>query len=386
MPRIMTLGVASLAASLAHLAPSSYANDCRISVAASPMVLREGQTARISAFAHFPATSYAFAAADFDILSTAPAWSSVSSGAIVGDDVLGISVGQNHNPFGGAPANPTNPLRIWSGQFTAVGAAPALVIIQSNPTDFWTYPSAQTASSAPCIAAPGAAVIFVNPLPLGPFAAAPAPGTSIEVVGDSFVAQADPQQAILIGTLLPAIQKVRTGIVPDGAPDHLTIGVHVGVPSAPVSEIANPSPEPQPLIEEHAFNFIRIDQSYQPAVDAPGDVVVRYRLKLLDRVVDEFEVPQGEAPFIVHRLADAVSHELVPAATGGKRSSGGPSYLLTVVDFPGGTIAKLGDGSVRFITSVEVSTTLAGGGPHVRVLSGVAYSSAGVDRLTLSPR
>ena len=98
---------------------AGLAQDCKLSVQATPQVLYTGQKARVNVLAHFPApptpnAPYAFASAAFDVLATDPQWSFVSDGAILGSDVLGIEVGQA--PVGSQPVEESAHLMCGAGQ------------------------------------------------------------------------------------------------------------------------------------------------------------------------------------------------------------------------------------------------------------------------------
>lgn len=199
-------------------ASQALAQDCRLRVQTSSPVLMDGQSANINVFATFarppaPNAPYAFASAEFDLLSTHPSWTFASAGAIVGNDVLGINVSQPHAPQLGVFADPANPYRVWSGIYTAMSNAPALVEIKADPTDFSVYPSKLTSSSAPCEAQGGSACIFVNPLSVGGWMAAPGEGTEIrihdDVVVDGRIITGENYDSVQVG-LLPAVQNLCT--------------------------------------------------------------------------------------------------------------------------------------------------------------------------------
>lgn len=368
---------------------SVHAADCGLSVAASPLVIRTGQTARVDVFAQFPLAGYAFASSDFDVLSTAPSWSAVSAGAVVGDDVLGVQALQVHNPFGGAVADPANPLRIWSGQFTPTSNLPALVQFSAIPSDFFYYPSPLTPSAAPCDADAGSGYLFVNPARLGRFGVAPGEGTSMEVVGDSVVAEPDTEEAILIGLLLPAVQKIRVGMNPDGAPDDLAVEVHIGPRPAAIQSTAITEDAGSPGLERSVVQFSREHEAYAVRVDMPGAPRVRYTMRFLGKVVAEFDAPEGLAPFSVNGSPRAMEHEVGHLMGIGPR---GADELLGIASewrFEVGVVVGLSDGSVRFTDSIRVEAALpepaGGGGGHVRVFSGLTASVEGSESLTLTP-
>lgn len=366
---------------------SVSAADCGLSIAASPLVIRTGQTARVDVFAHFPASGYAFASSDFDVLATAPSWPAVSDGVVVGDDVLGVNAVQIHNPFGGALADPANPLRVWSGQFSPVSDLPALITFSAIPSDFFYYPSPLTPSTAECEADSGKGYLFVNPARLGRFGAAPGDGTSMEVVGDSVIAEPDAEEAILIGLLLPAVQKVRVGVIPDGAPDDLAVEVHVGPRPTSIQSTAIAEDPGTPLLEQSVVRFSRLNESYAVRVDVPGTTSVRYTMRFLGKVVAEFEAPEGIAPFSVGGMPRTMEHEVGHLLGIGPRGSDEILGIATEWRYEVGVIVGMGDGSVRFVDSVHAEAALPalGGGGHVRVFSGLTASAAGTRSLTLMP-
>lgn len=150
-----------------------------ISLSASDNVLMPGESSQISAWAHFPADGFAFAAARFDVAAEMAGWTFASDGVIAGPQVQGIEASQLHDPFNGIPADPANPLRIWTGVFMPASHEPALVRIGAAPHEFWYYPSEQTISSVEVDAGGGSTSILVNPLSIGGAFFAPARGTRI---------------------------------------------------------------------------------------------------------------------------------------------------------------------------------------------------------------
>ncbi len=185
VPTWPTLAIALLAAT--NFALPVSAQDCKLTVQATPNVLKFGQTAKVDVRAHFPASAYAFASAAFDVLATDPLWTFATAGVIVGSDVLGIDVIQAHQPQLGIFADPSNPLRVWRGTFRPQSREPALVEIEVDPITFSVYPSQRTSSSAECDVEGGNDFIFVNPLRVGRWLAAPGAGTSIEIADSSVV-------------------------------------------------------------------------------------------------------------------------------------------------------------------------------------------------------
>lgn len=166
--------------------------ECRLSVHTSAAVLAPGESATVSVLASFPRppaanAPYAFASAAFDVRSSQPAWMYASDGVIADDGVFGIDAGQPHSPQSGVFADPANPYRVWNGRFVPTSDEAALVEFAVDPSGFSVYPSKLTASSAPCTARGGRGFLFVNPVPVGAWLAAPGQGTEMRVHDDVIV-------------------------------------------------------------------------------------------------------------------------------------------------------------------------------------------------------
>lgn len=325
----------------AGLAMSANAQDCKLSVHASPQVLTTGQSSRVDVHAHFSPTFYAFAAADFDVFGTLPGWPFVSAGFVFGSDVLGISVDQPHAPHLGIFADPSNPIRIWSGLFTPASYEPAFVEIEADPSAFSVYPSRLTSSSVECDAEEGREWIFVNPIRSGEFAVAPGKGTSVEdAAADGFVVTGD-DEAILIGLLCPAIQKVRettVNVAFDDRPDSLTAEVQVvgdqGIETPSLAFVASPNAD-----------------RYQVHANYPLGVQLQIMFMLDGQVVAEYTSENGETPFSVERVPDAFATSVERPAPGLSRGAPGQaSFMAFDCRFNGGVYVAMGDGSVRFLS------------------------------------
>lgn len=193
----------------AGAAVPAMAQDCRLSVTVADPILTPGETTAVNVHGRFPGAGYALASANFDVFAGFPGWSHASSGAIAGANVFGADFEQDHNPFAGIIPNPANPLRIWAGVYQPASYEPRLVSVTAFPTgDLSYYPSDLTLSTASCEPIPGRARILINPVNLGGASVVPGDGTTMVPVGDGLAISSD-EEEVLIGLLLPAVQKVR---------------------------------------------------------------------------------------------------------------------------------------------------------------------------------
>jgi hypothetical protein len=185
------------------------AQDCQLVVQSGKLVLMPGDSTPVQVFARFPPTAHAFASAQLRVLADIPAWLNASAGVIAGSDVVNIQVGQVHQPFLGVLADPSNPLRIWTGTFQPSSWVPRIVQVETSPLAFSYYPSKLTGSTAPCEAQATREWIFVNPQPIGQSRVAPGEGTRIVRTGPNEFRAEGVQERIMIGQLLPAVQAAR---------------------------------------------------------------------------------------------------------------------------------------------------------------------------------
>lgn len=289
--------------------------DCKLTVHASPSIVYAGQSADVNVLAEFPSTYFAFASTQFDVFSTHPAWSFVSGGVIVGDDVFNIVASQQHAPQVGIVADPANPYRVWHGTLTPTSNAPALIQIAADPQSFFVYPSKLTSSSVPCDADGGSDFVFFNPLRVGRWVAAPGPGVELRtqddvVVDGRIITGENPQAAILIGMLVPAVQKVREaifGVGLEGTPDTFRAAVQLERDIVPTDQLS--------------LNFTKIDfNSDQPhlglSAQVPADAHASFTAFLGGVSVASGNVPSPEADpnrppaLVVESVPDHIGAEL----------------------------------------------------------------------------
>lgn len=304
----------SACAGLATLTASAVpvlAQECTLSVHARPNVLYSGQSADVSVLAHIPANIYAYASTQFNVHATLPGWTFASSGTIAGSDVLGMDVWQSHAPRRGAFADPANPTRIWRGAYAPITNQPALVEINADPSRISVYPDRRTSSWVPALAEGGSSWVFVNPLRVEAWLAAPGAGTQAStcctddvIVDGRIITGQSPGGEVRIGLLLPAIQSLRESAVRvafDDSPASFATMVEVnaagigGVGTGTVMFSAHETPR-DGQIYELAATFSRT-----------GDAPVRYHALLRGVSVASGDLNADGAPLWVDRVPDQIA-------------------------------------------------------------------------------
>jgi hypothetical protein len=291
----------------AGVASTAVAQDSRLSVRPVDPVLEVGETTSVEVLAHFPAAGFGFASAAFDVTAGMTGWTSAASGVLAGFQVLGASASQDHLPHLGVFADPANPLLIWDGVFEPSSYDPAVVRVEAAPSSFWWYPSDLTSSAVEDQAKRGRNYIFVNPITLASGVRFAMGDGSVKFITDRVesgragagtdvvtASRGNDEPAVLIGLLVPAIQKVDVAPFPEG-PDGLSIDLGVG-----------PGPDAVPL-ESYSLNFEKIKYEYKPRAAWPGADGFAFDLFSGGVVVASFESTDGEAPFVLSRLPDSVT-------------------------------------------------------------------------------
>lgn len=378
------------AAGLASTSGLALAQDCKLSVHASPSVLYTGQSAAVNVLAHLPSNIYAFASAQFDVHATLPMWSFASSGVIAGPSVQGMSVSQPHAPHRGVYANPANPYRVWRGVFTPLTNAPALVEIAADPSAISVYPSRLTSSSVPGVVAGGSDWVFVNPLRVGRWVAAPGRGTRAGVVDDVIVdgriiTGENPASAILIGLLLPAVQKVgesKVRVEFDGRPESFAATVNTRGEGRPGEQLA--------------LNYTRID--FQPAGDdgiygiiadlgGPEGSPVRFEAFLGGVRVAAGDLNANRATLWVDRVPDGIAASVKPSRARLELQSTLVSSYSVSGHGPSPTRVFLPNGRVVMADTIEFKATRHTSANNLRQIGLAAHNfeATGVRSLTLMP-
>jgi hypothetical protein len=327
-----------MAAAIVAVVAGSALAQCKLDVTATPKVIMPGQAAKIDVQARFPVGAHAFAASDFGVSAGTPSWSFVTDGLIAGADVVGISASQPHAPQLGILADPANPYSAWTGKFTPASYAPAYIEIKAtpnSPSDFWYYPSALTSSAAQCQVRGGETGVFVNPVRLGKFAAAPGVGGTIRTSDGSFVAtgvQDETTLALLLPWVSPAREASRRSsatVQTSRVPTSLAF-------NGSVTGTASGGDRP---MESLSLNYTKItyqqieydrQQSYELNIDPMGADSVAVAIIMPDGQEVPVELRDGRAPFRVQNLPlVAVTDMIIDPRAGcvslGWHFSAGPS-------------------------------------------------------------
>lgn len=366
---------------LATLAAPVLAQDCTLEIQAVPQVILPGQSAFVGVHAGFPAGFYAFASGGFDVGADTPAWRAASAGTIVGADVVGIQVAQAHSPQNGVLADPSNPVRVWSGVFTPESYAPAFVEFEVLPTSFSVFPSNMTPSSIPCDAVGSRAWVMVNPVRLGAYGAAPGAGTNMDDVfieGRIITAEAAPGgTSTLVGLLVPAVQKSPAA----------GTRASFGSPPSTMSFRAHVSGDGRPL-DSYSFNFERLENGagYAARTDLPLGVGLQIQFSHAGRVVAAVATPQGETPlFRAQVLPDTFGARIEQPPDTGSRPVKFPRQVSLVGRFTSDRAQPfiLPDGRVITADTVEVSAAV-GRINNIRQIGLALHSYAATDARTMT--
>ena len=209
--RIGALGAMSLFA----MAGGAMAQDPGLSMSLDRYSIASGESVNVQVAGRFPTSAFALAQVDFGVFASYDEWTWASSGALAGASVFNAGFDQTHMPSAGLFADPTNPLHIWSGTYQPNVTGPAFLRLRAEADYFSYYPSDLT-SSAAVVAdpLPGRQYLWVDAIAIsGVGQAAPGAGTGMDVTPDGIVLATPEERAILIGLLLPAVQKVREASV-----------------------------------------------------------------------------------------------------------------------------------------------------------------------------
>lgn len=363
-----------------------------------PGVVHAGEPARVEVLASFPAPVYAFASARYSVLATSPAWRSVSAGRVVGDDVVGILSSQPHTPQQGVFANPANPYSVWTGVLAPEVRGPALVEVSAAPRDFRAYPSRWTGSSVPLASEGGRDLLFVDPLRVGLWAAAPRAGTrstvSDDVIVDGRIITGENPQSIGLGLLplsarAPHASDVRVEF--ERVPDAYTSEVQIESDAVPV--------------DSFSLNWAKIDyrnsgghtEGVVVAAGPGGGPHVKVRLALGVSVVYSGTLPRADATESWSFMLPAVPPEqhievgglVYSGESGGIMLSERLSYERPVI-----AVVRGADGRARRVTvdAVEIETPVnarpvrATNNLHQIGLAAHTFEARGVEVLRLQPR
>lgn len=382
--RMIPLSILAMAGA-AVLPAAAVAQGTRLSARATPQILLPGQSAAVDVLARIPSTTYAVASAQFHVHASAPRWTGSTSGSVFGDDVLGAIYCQAHVPQAGIFADASNPLRVWRGVFTPDSAGPALVEVKPEPLAFSIYPSRLTSSWAPLDPVqigvqPG--LIFVNPALVGGWVAAPGAGTSIsvsdDVVVDGRIITGPEPAPIIMGLLLPAVQKVRDAAVRvafESAPQVLTAQVQAQRDGIPC--------------ESFSLNFTKatFDQSYEARAESSAGGPAWITAFRGGVRVAAGDVSGGGPLFALTSTPDVVETRIGPRVRvfGGRVLDAG---FMWTVRFDQPVVIRFPGGPVLTADVVEIGGPGASSSNNLRQLGLGCHSfeAAGVQRMTLIPR
>ncbi|MFG0285807.1 MAG: GC-type dockerin domain-anchored protein [Phycisphaerales bacterium JB039] len=153
----------------------------------------------VKLYAHFPDSGHAFAGGALDLLTDGVKWTSINTcgpavspgsfaGSIVGDDVLGIVVGQLHFPPGGIFADTDNPILVWCGEFESQCGIPAIRKVWTETDKFAYYDDASSSTQTSCDPVEAYRKVFCGPIVVpGGWLLAPLGDTEAKHVGKEVV-------------------------------------------------------------------------------------------------------------------------------------------------------------------------------------------------------
>ncbi len=169
----------------------------------------------VELYAHFPSDGFAFASGQLDILSDDIDWVSwdwcgVTDGPGVTaglpsatGDIESIIVGQIHFPAAGIIGDDSNPALVWCGEFEATGDGMRTLSTESLGMAF--YESASTSVSRTCSdIIESVRTVFVGPLVIDDWIAAPLDGTLGRVLGDELLLRTGPSGPGGVGAAITA--------------------------------------------------------------------------------------------------------------------------------------------------------------------------------------